>query len=200
MLADTLPFVMPDTSSCATASPAAWMAGGGAGAGGAGLRYWSHRAFERWHAGAHDRRLAKTLWSPATGSWPRATNSAAPEVRRLPPPADPVSQAGRPGSARAARRELGPARPPPANRALPVPHQHPRHRPQAGDQLPPPGEQVRRGPGRDQRGRQPPQGCIRWAGEARRGRVFASASQAASCALKSAGPANVRPGRNERSR
>ena len=52
MLADTLPFVMPGTSSCATASPAAWIwpaavlepalltCGTGA------------RAFERWHAGA----------------------------------------------------------------------------------------------------------------------------------------------------
>jgi hypothetical protein len=28
------------------------MAGGGAGAGVAGLRYWSHRAFERWQAEA----------------------------------------------------------------------------------------------------------------------------------------------------
>ena len=40
--------------------------------------------------------------------------------------------------------------PPPADRALPVPDQHPRHRPEPGDELPPAREQVRRGAGRDQ--------------------------------------------------
>src|ERR1700752_216583 len=64
MLADTLPFVMPDTSSCATASPAAWI--------------WPTAVLEPTlpacgtgatapsSAGTpgHDRRLAGTLWSP----------------------------------------------------------------------------------------------------------------------------------------
>jgi hypothetical protein len=73
MLADTPPFVMPDTSSCATASPAAWI--------------WPAAVLEppRIRALArrgHDRHLAGTLWSPVTGSGPCATNSAAPEVRR----------------------------------------------------------------------------------------------------------------------
>ncbi len=52
--------------------------------------------------------------------------------------------------------QFGPARPPPADRALPVPHQHPRHSTQALDQLPPPGEQILRMPRRDQHPRQPP--------------------------------------------
>ena len=39
--------------------------------------------------------------------------------------------------------QLRPAGPPPADRALAVPDQHPRHRPQPGDELPPAGEQVR---------------------------------------------------------
>jgi hypothetical protein len=48
---------------------------------------------------------------------------------------------------------LAPA--PLADRALPIPHQHPRHRPQLVDELPPAGEQVLRGPRGNQPGGQP---------------------------------------------
>ena len=54
------------------------------------------------------------------------------------------------------RGQLGPAGPPPAHRALPVPHQHPRHRAQLGDQPPPAGIQILRAPRRHQhRGGEP---------------------------------------------
>ncbi len=53
----------------------------------------------------------------------------------------------------AVRGQLGPPGPPPADRALPVPHQRPRHRAQRRDQLPPAGEQVRRRAGREQQRR-----------------------------------------------
>jgi hypothetical protein len=55
-------------------------------------------------------------------------------------------------------RRLGEDRGPPAalaDRALPVPHQHPRHRPKLADELPPAGEQVLGHPRRNEPGRQP---------------------------------------------
>jgi hypothetical protein len=49
-LADTLPFVMPDPSSCTTASPAVWV--WPAAVLEPAVPAWSRRAWERWHAGA----------------------------------------------------------------------------------------------------------------------------------------------------
>ena len=54
------------------------------------------------------------------------------------------------------RGQLGPAGPPPAHRALPVPHQHPRRRAQLGNHPPPAGIQILSAPRRHQhRGGEP---------------------------------------------
>ena len=62
---------------------------------------------------------------------------------------------GRPGTLRVSS---GCRRPPPTDRALPVPHQRPRHRAEPADQLPPAGEQVLARPGSGSAPRRQPPG------------------------------------------
>ena len=70
--------------------------------------------------------------------------------------ADQHLRAQRPAERLAFRGQLGLPCPPPPDRALAVPDQHPRHRTQRRKMLPPPGIQVLGGAGRDQHRRRPP--------------------------------------------